>query len=226
MIVFRFVLTYIPDLMWCHLAPMVPDGVFGPERKKSQGRTKWRLVHESFGHELDISSMFCIPLRSKALKRTADADKEEWDILDGCDLPPRTPDSIDLGSCDVSVETGGQREKRQIRKQPIRPRSAVKPMGGKIAIVKQPAKEVIASPARSTRSSTPLKSRSPSTPLKSRSPKRALVYSPNRMTRSTPPHRASPRLSPMKRKASEDLDPARKARKINNVGARRSVLQS
>jgi hypothetical protein len=136
--------------------------------------------------------------------------------LDGCNLPPRTPGSTDLGSCDVLMETGDQREKRQIQKQPVRPRSAVKPMGGKIAVFKQPAKEVIASPARSTRSSTP---------LKSRSPKRTPVYSPNRMTRSTPP-RASPRLSPMKRKASEDLDPARKARKMNNVGARRSVLQS
>eukprot|EP00980_Cylindrotheca_fusiformis_P004196 scaffold912_cov119-Cylindrotheca_fusiformis.AAC.12 len=205
-----FVLTYIPDLKWCHLAPMVPDGVFGPERKKSQGRTRWRLVDETLGHELDISSMFCIPVRSKALKKTADADKEEWDILDG--ETPKAPGSITSSSSpqlsDIfsEVATISKREKRSIRKQPVRPRSAIKPMSGKIAIIKPPT-EIVASPARSTRSAkSPRSSRS--------SPKRSSVYSPRRIA--------------LKRNHPSDdfLDPARKARKINTVGARRTVLQS
>merc|ERR1712232_372209 len=61
-----FVLTYIPDLKWCHLAPMVQDGHFGPERKRSYGRPRYRLVNEKHGKELDISSMYCIPVKSKA----------------------------------------------------------------------------------------------------------------------------------------------------------------
>lgn len=193
---------------------MVADGVFGPERKKSQGRTRWRLVDETLGHELDISSMFCSPVRSKALKRTADADKEEWDVLDGDNLPP--PGS--MRSCDVVMEMDHKREKRAIRKQPVRPRSAIKPMGGMIAFVKQTPKAVIDSPARSTRSIS-------SSPLTTRSPKGKPLCTP-KLNHSTPPRGPSPRLTAKKRNASEDLDPARKARKINYVGARRSVLQS
>jgi hypothetical protein len=129
----RFVLTYIPDLMWCHLAPMLKDGVFGADRKRSQGRPKWRLVDEKLGKELDISSSYCIPLRSKALRKTADADKEEWDILD---------DSIKNGTVDANVvdplSDTGEETHRIIRKQPMRARSAIKPMGGKLAVVKPP----------------------------------------------------------------------------------------
>ncbi|KAL7575934.1 hypothetical protein ACA910_000731 [Epithemia clementina (nom. ined.)] len=76
-----YVLTFIPDLRWCHLAPMVQDGLFGPEKPKAYGRPKWKLVKQELGKELDISSSFCIPCRSKSMKRTLDADKEEWDIL-------------------------------------------------------------------------------------------------------------------------------------------------
>ena len=76
-----YVVTFIPDLRWCHLAPMVQDGTFGPEKPKVQGRPKWKLVNEDLGKELDISSSFCIPCKSRAMKRTLDADKEEWDIL-------------------------------------------------------------------------------------------------------------------------------------------------
>jgi len=77
-----YVLTFIPDLRWCHLAPMVQDGVFGKDKPKFEGRARWKLVDESLGKELDISSSLCIPCRSKAVRRTVDADKEEWDILD------------------------------------------------------------------------------------------------------------------------------------------------
>ena len=71
---------------------MIQDGIFGPDRKKSGGCPKWRLVDENLGHEIDISSIFCIPVKSKALKKTADADKEEWDILDEL-CSSKTPES-------------------------------------------------------------------------------------------------------------------------------------
>lgn len=149
-----FVLTYIPDLKWCHLAPMVKEGYFGPDRKKSWGRPRYRLVDEKLGKELDISSSFCIPVRSKALKRTADADKEEWDILDG---------PVGLVKDDVVTDTTSNYSdaadaigstRKSLAKQPkFRARTPVKPLGGKIAIgstprhTQDPLKRTRASPA-------------------------------------------------------------------------------
>jgi hypothetical protein len=78
----RYVLTYIPDLKWCHLAPMVQDGTFGEDRSRALGKPRWRLVDESLCKEVDISSSFCIPIRSRPMRKTLDADKEEWDIVD------------------------------------------------------------------------------------------------------------------------------------------------
>ena len=77
-----YVLTFIPDLQWCHLAPMIQDGTFGMDKPKAFGKTKWRLLDESFGHEVDISSKYCIAVKSRSMKKTLDADKEEWDIID------------------------------------------------------------------------------------------------------------------------------------------------
>eukprot|EP00529_Nitzschia_sp_RCC80_P007599 CAMPEP_0113514134 /NCGR_PEP_ID=MMETSP0014_2-20120614/40240_1 /TAXON_ID=2857 /ORGANISM="Nitzschia sp." /LENGTH=1247 /DNA_ID=CAMNT_0000410597 /DNA_START=337 /DNA_END=4080 /DNA_ORIENTATION=- /assembly_acc=CAM_ASM_000159 len=77
-----YVLTYIPDLKWCHLVPMEQQGVFGPERKRSHGRPRFRLVDEKLALELDISSTYCIPVKARALKKSNDADKEEWDVID------------------------------------------------------------------------------------------------------------------------------------------------
>ena len=209
---------------------MIQDGVFGPERKKSQGRPRWRLVDESLGQELDISSMFCIPVKSRTMKKTADADKEEWDILDG-DVK-----ACELKSCDVPV---GDVEvaSRPICKQPLKARSAIKPLAGKIAMkpktsVKKkgyvsPAstRSLMASPSQSTRSLT--------------SPKRLSgVYSPpppskrSLLTSSSRSSRVSATPSPPpKRKLSvdgllTDSNPARKARRISSAGARRAVLQN
>jgi len=126
-----FVLTYIPDLKWCHLAPMVQEGNFGPERKRSYGRPRYRLVNEKLGRELDISSMYCIPVKSKALKKTADADKEEWDIIDGS-VTLVKEDAISTLS-DSANATGSTRKK--LSKQPkFRARSPIKPLNGKIVI--------------------------------------------------------------------------------------------
>ena len=198
---------------------MVQDGVFGPERKKSEGRPKWRLVDESLGHELDISSMYCIPVRSKALRHTADADKEEWDVLDGY-----TPQkSTELKSSDVLMDIGQvkrpiskQPAKRSIKKQPIRPRSATKPMGGKIAVVKP-----IHSPVNHDQEAPPVRS-----PIPDSSTKEAILSSV--LPARTPVESKSPTVSPLRKRkmSNENFDPARKARKINYVGAMRSVLQS
>ena len=79
---YYFVLTYIPDLFWCHLAPLRKAGVFGPNRKKVEGRTKWMLVDEGEGKELDITGAVCQVIKARVMKGCADADKEEWDIID------------------------------------------------------------------------------------------------------------------------------------------------
>jgi hypothetical protein len=77
-----YVLTYIPDLQWCHLAPMRNAGKWGDEKPKAEGRPIWMLVDESEGMEVDISASFCIPVASKAMKKTVDADEEQWDIFE------------------------------------------------------------------------------------------------------------------------------------------------
>ena len=76
-----YVLTYIPDLQWCHLAPMRAVGKWGPEKPKAQGRPKWMLVPEQEGKEVDISAASVGDVvRSRALRNNQDADKEQWDI--------------------------------------------------------------------------------------------------------------------------------------------------
>ena len=79
---YYFVLTFIPDLCWAHLAPLRRVGTWGPDKPKAEGRPIWMLVDESEGKEVDISGSFCIPVRSRAMKRTIDADCEQWDIID------------------------------------------------------------------------------------------------------------------------------------------------
>ena len=78
---YYYVLTYIPDLQWCHLAPMRKVGKWGPEKPKAHGRPKWMLVNESEGKEVDISAANVGEIvRSRALRNNPDADKEQWDI--------------------------------------------------------------------------------------------------------------------------------------------------
>ncbi len=79
---YYYVLTYIPDLFWCHLAPMRSKGSFGTKWPKVKGRTRWVLVGEGEGKELDISASVCQIVKSRCMKRCDDADKEEWDIND------------------------------------------------------------------------------------------------------------------------------------------------
>eukprot|EP00546_Thalassionema_frauenfeldii_P012623 CAMPEP_0178910170 /NCGR_PEP_ID=MMETSP0786-20121207/8944_1 /TAXON_ID=186022 /ORGANISM="Thalassionema frauenfeldii, Strain CCMP 1798" /LENGTH=826 /DNA_ID=CAMNT_0020582383 /DNA_START=178 /DNA_END=2658 /DNA_ORIENTATION=+ len=80
-----YVLTYIPDLVWCHLAPMRQVGYWGDDKPECRGRPKWMLVDESEGRELDISADFCSLVPSRGMYRTEDADDERWDIF--CENP-------------------------------------------------------------------------------------------------------------------------------------------
>ncbi|GBG25086.1 High mobility group protein [Hondaea fermentalgiana] len=78
-----FVLTYIPDLFWARLAPMQQSGVFEDSEAKyakHRGRSKWVLVPEGQAQEIDVSAQRCVLVKSCAVKRTADADNEEWDL--------------------------------------------------------------------------------------------------------------------------------------------------
>lgn len=94
-----YVLTFIPDLMWCHLVPMRQVGIWGSDKPKCEGRPIWMLVDESEGKELDISASFCHPVKSRGMKRTADADEEQWDI-------PSSANAINVAA---KVSTDGDR---------------------------------------------------------------------------------------------------------------------
>lgn len=50
-----YVLTYLPDLQWCHVAPLEKRGVFGSS-SSSAGRPRWMLVPEDAGGEIDVSA--------------------------------------------------------------------------------------------------------------------------------------------------------------------------
>jgi hypothetical protein len=77
-----FVLTFIPDLMWCRVAPLVKKGKFGKNAGDCVGRDKWVLCMDEW-EELDVSALRCRMCRSRAVRRTQDADDEEWAIHPG-----------------------------------------------------------------------------------------------------------------------------------------------
>jgi len=79
---YYYVLTFIPDLFWCHLAPLQRCGSFDLSRPQSQGRPKWVLVGENEGKEVDISASVCEIVESVATTKCPDADDERWDILE------------------------------------------------------------------------------------------------------------------------------------------------
>jgi len=74
---YYYVLTYLPDLQWCHLCPVITKGKF-----EESGRDKYVLVNEEEGKEIDVSATLCTVVKAKAMRRTTDADKEEWDIIE------------------------------------------------------------------------------------------------------------------------------------------------
>ena len=75
-------LTYLPDLQWCHVAPLTRRGAFSGTRSTSDGRPRWMLVLEDEGGEIDVGAGRCRIMRAKEMKGTKEsADEEEWDIL-------------------------------------------------------------------------------------------------------------------------------------------------
>ena len=104
---YYFVLTYIPDLQWCRLAPMVRSGVFGDNIPNSdapagdsfkvrggqpyidrssalRGNVRWMLAPENKAQEIDVSASRCSQdgFKINVIRRTKNADEEEWDIQD------------------------------------------------------------------------------------------------------------------------------------------------
>jgi len=94
---YYYVLTYIPDLFWCHLAPMVQRGNFGLDKPKSEGRPIWMLVDENLGEEVDVSARFCEVVRARAMRNNPDADKEQWDI------PDSGPATLTKQQCEAAI---------------------------------------------------------------------------------------------------------------------------
>lgn len=77
-------LTYLPDLQWCHVAPLEKRGAFasGP----SAGRDKWMLLAEEEGGELDVGAGRChVVMAHERKKSKENADLEEWDICDAAE---------------------------------------------------------------------------------------------------------------------------------------------
>jgi hypothetical protein len=75
-----FVLTYIPDLQWCRLGPLEIRGTF---KKPSSfaGQPRWMLVRGEEA-EADVSALRCSNVKARAVRKTNDADNEEWVITD------------------------------------------------------------------------------------------------------------------------------------------------
>merc|ERR1740124_1203504 len=63
-----YVLTYLADLQWCHVAPLRERGVFGPKPSQAghgaEGRPKWMLVSEEEGGEIDVGAGRCRMMRA------------------------------------------------------------------------------------------------------------------------------------------------------------------
>ena len=86
---YYFVLTYIPDLQWVHLAPMHQHGIFTTQKRGvAMGRPRWMLAPEGKACELDISASRCVPVRNRVMRNCPNADKEEWDIFEENDYSP------------------------------------------------------------------------------------------------------------------------------------------
>lgn len=76
-----FVYHYVPDMEWCHICPMEPHGVFGPNSKRN-GRPRWRLVPEGQAREIDVAAYRCTPVKHETVAKTQSADKEIFDIFE------------------------------------------------------------------------------------------------------------------------------------------------
>ncbi|GMI04585.1 hypothetical protein TrVE_jg9909 [Triparma verrucosa] len=105
-----YVLTYLPDLQWCHLAPLREAGVFPADKYKGAlaGKTKYMLYSETEGKEVDVSASEVEVVRSKAVRNVPDADAEEWDVYEEGDGPwPRAGSTPTKKAKKAEKEEGG-----------------------------------------------------------------------------------------------------------------------
>ena len=69
-----YVLTYLPDLQWCHVAPLEQRGVFtdrpAPGGHVAEGRDKWMLVSEEEGGEIDVGAGRCHVMEAVEMRGT------------------------------------------------------------------------------------------------------------------------------------------------------------
>jgi len=101
--VYWYVLTYLPDLQWCHVAPLEQRGIFtskpAPCGHVGEGRTRWMLVSESEGGEIDVGAGRCHMMEAYEMMGTkANADKEEWDVVGLAPAGWEGPASISSGN--------------------------------------------------------------------------------------------------------------------------------
>ena len=61
-----YVLTYLPDLQWCHVAPLEKRGTFPEGSGASAGRPRWMTVSEEEGGEIDVGAGRCHIMRVRA----------------------------------------------------------------------------------------------------------------------------------------------------------------
>jgi len=83
-----YVLTFIPDLQWVHLIPMVKAGEFDDKHPEICGRPIWKLVGEDAGKEIDTTAGMCEVVVARTMKNSANADDEHWDVYDKGETPP------------------------------------------------------------------------------------------------------------------------------------------
>lgn len=85
---YYYVLTFIPDLQWVHLIPMVQGGEFSDEHPEICGRAIWKLVGEDAGKEIDTTAAMCEVVTARTMNNSANADDEHWDIYEAGETPP------------------------------------------------------------------------------------------------------------------------------------------
>eukprot|EP00960_Hanusia_phi_P064608 765843-Hanusia_phi.AAC.1 len=117
---YYFVLHFIPDMEWCHLAPLKRCGQF-PNSTRSglphlhAGRPQWKLAPESEGGEIDVGADRCRIVKAITVNKTADADKEAWDILEVIDQQGQ-PDMQNkwMKDCKTMLVKLSTRQKKEI----------------------------------------------------------------------------------------------------------------
>jgi len=85
---YYYVLTFIPDLQWVHLIPMVKAGEFDEEHPEICGRPIWKLIEEDAGKEIDTTAAMCEVVTARTMNNSANADDEHWDVYERGETPP------------------------------------------------------------------------------------------------------------------------------------------